>query len=1155
MVFNQYINYHNEYQKKYGKNTVVFMQVGSFFELYGIYQDDKIIGCDVIKISEILNVQYTKKNKKNADNIMSNPWMCGFPDHSLSKFRNVLLNNNYTIVLVEQVTNPPNPEREVTEIISPGTIVDSYNKSATNNILSIYITKYTDYKSHKEVFVCGLSVIDIGTGECHVMEARSIPDDLNLYIDETYRFIHTYNPIEIIIHLSDDVIELSDNNKNNDFSLENSANIKSHKFTKQWFINVFEIISPNVYINNITGDQYTKVPYQNQFLEKVYKECGMLSPIEYIDMECMPDALISFLYLLQFAYEHKDNIIQNIKKPDICNVYNHLILSNNAIQQLNVYDNFNNYSGRFNSLYNIVCKCKTPIGKRLLKNRLLSPIIDPEELNNRYDLIDFFQQKTSNDYKYNKYQNILQKIQDIDKIQRLMGLGKLQPDKFHTLDNSYTIINKLINTLNEDFTDDDKIKSLFNRIFPELIHSKFNKYVDTYTKELNIPNMDKYSHKDNNLTDISFFNRNIHPDIDSLQDEIDTIVSTINKYIQYFSAIIDQKKPKTFKSDDKDSNVKPLMLKLEYSEKHNWYIVLTKKRSELLLKRLETLKYNKNNMFNVCNLDLEKDKLKFISISNSAVKLYYKPITDKLTRLYVAINNIKSLVLEKYFTFIKDLFCKYNDVFTYLSSLVGNIDFYACGARVAIENSYTRPIVDLGSSSVEDNDISSYISVKGLRHPIVEKIQSDLKYITNDINIGGEGAKNGILLFGTNACGKSTLMKAIGLNIVLAQTGFFTSTTYMKFCPYQQLFTRILNNDNIFKSQSSFAVEMSELRGILKRCNKRSIILGDELCSGTESISAISIVSAGIHRLSTDCVNFIFASHLHSLTDLPIIRDIDNLAIYHLKVIFSEISGQLTYDRTLTPGSGPSIYGLEVCRAMGLDLEFIRVARKVQLELTDKTSAILSDKKSIYTTQMYMDKCEVCSADAIDTHHIAEQHTADENGMIEHYHKNNKFNLVALCKDCHHNVHHGNLEISGYKLTSLGIKLQYKYNTIEETLIDNVIDNTLVEETLVEETFVEETFIEETLIDNTLQFDTAGGIDIEIPIAKPISPVKTNPNIIIQSGNISRKKFNKAKRDIILGYKDNYKSYKGLIETLFSIHDIKIGSITLKKILNNTYCN
>lgn len=1117
MVFNQYINYHNEYRKKYGKETVIFMQVGSFFELYGIYQDDKIIGCDVIKISEILNVQYTKKDKKKPDNILSNPWMCGFPDHSITKFRNVLLNNNYTIVLVEQVTAAPNPEREVTEILSPGTIIDPFNKSTTNNLLSIYITQYTDYKSHKEIFVCGLSVIDIGTGECHVMETRSIPDDINLYIDEAYRFIHTYNPIEVIIHLSEDIKTLSENNKKNAFSQDNSASLKSHKFTKQWFVNVLEIITPNVYINNIVGDQYSKVAYQNQFLLKVYQECGMLTPIEYIDMECMPDALISFLYLLQFAYEHKDNIIQNIRKPEISNVYNHLILSNNAIQQLNVYDNFNNYSGRYNSLYNILCKCKTPIGRRLLKNRLLSPIIDPVELNNRYDLIEFFLNKSEDDYLYSKYQAILQKIQDIDKIQRLMGLGKLQPDKFHTLDISYKTIQMLIETFKGDLESLDTpehLKTIFNEdIFPEPIYLKFKEYMKTYEAQLNISNMDKYSHKDNNLTDISFFNKGVHPDIDAIQDEIDGIVDYVNKYCEYLSAIIDQKKP--------GSQPGQIMLKLDYNEKHNWYVVLTRKRSETLLKRLATLKYNKKNMFNVNNLDLEKDKLRFITLTGNSVKVAYKPITEKLTRLYIIINNIKSQVCTKYFELIKTLFHDYNKVFTYLSSLVGNIDFFACGARVSIENSYTRPIVE-----VENTDDSSYINIKGLRHPIVEKIQSDLKYITNDVALGGTGCdgeednKTGILLFGTNACGKSTLMKAIGLNIVMAQTGFFTSTTEMRFRPYQQLFTRILNNDNIFKSQSSFAVEMSELRGILKRCNRYSIILGDELCSGTESVSALSIVSAGIQRLSTQKVNFIFASHLHSLNDLPIIKAIDNLAIYHLKVIFSEITGHLTYDRTLTPGSGPSIYGLEVCRAMGLDLEFIRSARKVQLELTDNTSAILEDKKSIYTSKMYMDKCEVCSGEAIDTHHIAEQHTADENGMIEHYHKNNKFNLVALCKDCHHGVHHGNLEISGYELTSSGIKLKYEY--IYSTQTTGLEDN------------------------------------VEIPIAEPVevqapSPVKTDPNIIIQSGKISRKKFNKAKIDIIQGYKDNYNSYKALINTLFTEHNIKIGHLTLKKILDGVY--
>ena len=96
---------------------------------------------------------------------------------------------------------------------------------------------------------------------------------------------------------------------------------------------------------------------------------------------------------------------------------------------------------------------------------------------------------------------------------------------------------------------------------------------------------------------------------------------------------------------------------------------------------------------------------------------------------------------------------------------------------------------------------------KKIRHPIVEKIQTDVEYIPNDIEL----SEDGILLYGTNACGKSTLMKSVGLSIVMAQSGFFVPCESFVYYPYTQIFTRILNNDNMFKGKSSFAVEMSEL--------------------------------------------------------------------------------------------------------------------------------------------------------------------------------------------------------------------------------------------------------------------------------------------------------------------------------------------------------
>ena len=78
-----------------------------------------------------------------------------------------------------------------------------------------------------------------------------------------------------------------------------------------------------------------------------------------------------------------------------------------------------------------------------------------------------------------------------------------------------------------------------------------------------------------------------------------------------------------------------------------------------------------------------------------------------------------------------------------------------------------------------------------------------------------------------------------------------------------------------------------------------------------------------------------------------------------------------------------------------------------------------------------MDQCQICLQKAEETHHINEQNTADKDGIINHYHKNSKHNLVPLCKKCHQNVTYNNLRIYGYIETNEGIRLDYSY-------IDNV---------------------------------------------------------------------------------------------------------------------
>ena len=67
-------------------------------------------------------------------------------------------------------------------------------------------------------------------------------------------------------------------------------------------------------------------------------------------------------------------------------------------------------------------------------------------------------------------------------------------------------------------------------------------------------------------------------------------------------------------------------------------------------------------------------------------------------------------------------------------------------------------------------------------------------------------------------------MKSVGLNLILAQIGYFVAAKNYNFYPYNSIFTRICGNDDIYRGLSSFMVEMIELMSILKRNNKRKII-------------------------------------------------------------------------------------------------------------------------------------------------------------------------------------------------------------------------------------------------------------------------------------------------------------------------------------------
>jgi DNA mismatch repair protein MutS len=494
---------------------------------------------------------------------------------------------------------------------------------------------------------------------------------------------------------------------------------------------------------------------------------------------------------------------------------------------------------------------------------------------------------------------------------------------------------------------------------------------------------------------INFFKKGVYLDIDALFDKYNKSYEIINAACENITQI-----------GDNDTTA----CKVENNNRDGYYLTITKKRYETALK-------NKRDLMN----SFEK---KLLSSSSTTYKLTNATIIKESNNIAQYSQQISQMVLNHYKQFVINFIDATVDTFDLIIKYLIRVDIAANSAKNAYDYCYTRPIIDCEATAGK----SSFIEAVDMRHPIIERIQDDFQYVGNNVSLN----QNGILLYGINASGKSSYMKAVGLNIIMAQAGMFVSASSFRYYPYNSIFTRISGLDNIYKGMSSFTVEMTELRNILRRCNKYSLVIGDEICCGTESISAISIVASGIDTLIQKGASFIFASHLHELTKLTTIKDNigkSKLFVKHIRITFDE-NNNIIYDRVIQDGQGSNNYGIEVCRSLDMPTDFMKNAEKNRKEVEGINCNIINKKNSRYNSKITIDMCNICNKNkAEETHHIVYQHTADKDGFINNtFHKNAKHNLVAICKECHNKEHSGKIKIECWVSSSKGRKLICNYN-------------------------------------------------------------------------------------------------------------------------------
>ena len=186
-------------------------------------------------------------------------------------------------------------------------------------------------------------------------------------------------------------------------------------------------------------------------------------------------------------------------------------------------------------------------------------------------------------------------------------------------------------------------------------------------------------------------------------------------------------------------------------------------------------------------------------------------------------------------------------------------------------------------------------------------------FIPNDVLLDGAGRV--ILLTGPNMAGKSTLLRQVGLSVLLAQMGAFVPARRAVVGAVDRLFTRVGASDNLVRGQSTFMVEMSETSAILHGATARSLVLLDEIGRGTSTYDGVAIAWAVTEFLhNTIGCKTIFATHYHELTQLT-----EELAhARNFNVAVREAGDEIVFLHRLEPGGADRSYGIHVGRLAGL---------------------------------------------------------------------------------------------------------------------------------------------------------------------------------------------------------------------------------------------
>ncbi|MEA3330629.1 MAG: DNA mismatch repair protein, partial [Campylobacterota bacterium] len=756
-----YFDLQRYFEEKYGHDTVIFMEIGTFFEVYEVNNDEEQVG-KAKEIAELLNIQLTKKNKNIIENSDKNPLLAGVPAVSFERYLNRLIQEQkYTVIVVKQSKaslekgNPPKISRYISQIVSPGTNFDHIVDSDDNYIVSLLVDKY------KGIYTVGYSAIDVTTGKTFLYETHGTSEDQSYALDEVFNLLNIYRTSEVVITFLD--------------GIDDQRHVMSY----------LEI--PEHYHYSVNNDR-PKIDFQNELFREVYQIESLLSPIEHLDLERSPMITESLGVLVHFVIEHDIHIVQKLNRPTLIDNRRFVYLGNNALEQVGIISK----DKKEFTLLKMIDKSATAIGRRLLKERLLNPIMEKDELQRRYNLIE----RVSSHVRL--LDETMRGVYDLQRLSRRLNLGRLHPFEMNHLYDSMLSVKELMLYV--------KKHKIQKTPFHE---SEVDEFLRDISKSIDLDVSRRFT---NNTVDENFL-------MSGVDETIDTLVHENSVMLIAFEDIMARIETLLVSANAGSVN---RLVTLGLLEKDGYYISLSKNR----FSQIES-DFQKHE-------DFAKFSVKKLTNSVKITSEFTDNLSDKIMKNR---RKIVTLVKRKYIQLQGIYERRYSLLFDRVIGYVADLDVGVSSSKVAGTYKHSRPMI------VDVAEDENFMQIMQLRHPLIEVQERGGIYVPNDIVMGNREHMdlphpetvmlevgvhdghdiNGVLLYGINSSGKSSLMKSIGIAVLMAQSGFFVSAAVMKFSIFDSLFTRIVSKDNLSKGLSTFAVEMLEMKNIFNRSTVRSL--------------------------------------------------------------------------------------------------------------------------------------------------------------------------------------------------------------------------------------------------------------------------------------------------------------------------------------------